>query len=79
MMNSCVTMKDFSACLDMQIIKSSSLKYLSEDLSCQFYPQSALCLISALHPDLFSEDVENQQLHQHQDLILVEEDGKCPW
>ena len=39
---------------------------------------STECLISALHPELFSGNVEGQQVQQHlPDLILVEGDGDC--
>ena len=64
-------MKDFSAFLDMGRYMNWSLKigfwkYLSEDLSYQFFPsQSTESLISALLPALLSGGVENQQLQQH--------------
>ena len=51
-----ITMRDFSAFLDMKryknwVHKISSREYLSEDLSCQF-SRSTECLISALHSEL---------------------------
>ena len=39
--------------------------------------QSTECLTSALHPELLSGVVENQQLQTVHELILVEVDGKC--
>ena len=44
--------------------KISSQKYLTNDLSCQCFLSTGW-LISALHPELLSGDVENQQLQQH--------------
>ena len=64
-----VTMKDFSALLDMRrfnnwVHKISSWKDLSEDLFRQVFPEhrgSYFCP----HPELLSRGVESQQLLQH--------------
>ena len=57
-----VTMKDFSAFLDMRRCKKWAHKiFSSEDLFCQF-SQSAECLTPDLHPELLSGGVQGQQL-----------------
>ena len=37
---------------------------MTEDLSCQFFPELKY-LISAIYPKLLSEGIEGQQLQQH--------------
>ena len=61
-------MKDVCAFLGMkryrdQLHKISSLKYLSEGLSCQFF-SAHRGLLSALHPEVLSGGVECQPLQQ---------------
>ena len=48
----------------MQEFETSSWKYVSKDLSCQF-SQSTERLISALQPELLSGGAEGQQLQKH--------------
>ena len=64
-----VTIKDFSAFLDMRRYKNwahkiSSWKYLSEDLFCQFFPEHRVPHFCS-PPELLSGGVESQQLQQH--------------
>ena len=56
-------------------MKSSSENIYLKTCSASFSP-STDSVISALHSQLFSEGVENQQLQQH-DLILEEVDDEC--
>ena len=63
-------MKDISAFLDMGRYynwahKISTCKYLSEELSCQFFPVEKLEYLIALHPELLSGVVEGHQLQQY--------------
>ena len=78
-----VTMKDFSACLDMRIYKNwahkiFSWKYLSEDLSCQFYHECTVPHFCS-PPWSLLRGCWKSAAASAQDLILVDGDGKCPW
>ena len=64
-------MKDFSVFLDMRRYKNWARKNQLPKISYYLkvcpvsFSQSTECLISAVHPELLSGDVESQQLQQY--------------
>ena len=76
-----ITMKEFSALLDMRKYKNwahkiSSWKYLSEELFCQFFPEHRVPHFCSPLWNTFSRCWKSSATAAH-DLILVAVDGKC--
>ena len=78
-----VTMKDINAFLDMRRCKNwaqkiCSWKYLSEDLSCQVFPEHRMPHLCS-PPWTPFKGVWKSAIAAALDLIPVEVDGKCSW